>query len=399
MDINIAEVFLPLYEEQERYYFLKGGRSSGKSWVVADYLLAKMVQDQNLNLVCLREVQRSIKHSSKKLLSDRIEYHGLGSYFEVQDTQIKCRRGGGVIIFNGLQSHTVDSIKSLEGFDLCWVEEAQTITAYSLELLTPTIRKDGAEIIFTYNPKRKEDPVFLLEQEVDSKVVIFANYHDNPFCPKSIIEEASIMKARRPQKYNHIYLGGFGVAEGLIFDNFMQRAVRSEEIQRLECLQGMDFGFSNDPTAFCQIYMDYTKKIIYVYDGFYQRGLMNSDIAYRIKELKAHRHLTRCDSAEPKTIASLNSKGVRAVGAEKGKDSIIAGIEFLKEYDIIVNAHLKEFVEELENYTWELDRMTGKPTNKPIDEYNHFIDSLRYAVSHLYKRRGKPIGVVKPKGI
>jgi len=393
------KIFKPLFTESTRYYFLKGGRSSGKSWVVADKLLFDMVEDPDLNLVCLREVQRSIKHSSKKLLSDRINTLGLNEFFEVQDQQIKCRKGEGVIIFNGLQSHTVDSIKSLEGFALCWVEEAQTITSYSLELLTPTIRKDGAKIIFTYNPKRKDDPVFLLEQEVENKTVIFANYVDNPYCPHSITEEAENLRSKSPKRYRHTYMGEFGITEGLIFDNVIQRPITEKDILRLECLQGMDFGYTNDPTAFCQIYVNHGTKEIFVYDGFYEKRLMNSDIANRVKELKAHRHLTRADSAEPKTIASLNAKGVRTIACEKGKDSIMAGINFLLEYSIIVNVHLKEFMEEFDNYTWELDKMTGKPTNKPIDEYNHFLDSLRYSVSHLYKRRGKAHGIRKPQGV
>ena len=116
---------------------------SGKSMTVVDYFLYRMVQNQDLNLVCLREFQSSIKFSSKKLLSDRIEHHGLNAYFEIQDQVIKCRRGSGIIVFNGLQTHSADSIKSLEGFDMCFVEEAMTISNRSLELLTPTIRKEN----------------------------------------------------------------------------------------------------------------------------------------------------------------------------------------------------------------------------------------------------------------
>ena len=403
MDVEVKlsppMVFAPLFHNNTRYYFLKGGRASGKSWVVADMLIFAMVANQDLNLVCLREVQSSIKHSSKKLISDRINHLGLNAYFNIQDQQIRCRQGRGIIIFNGLQSHTADSIKSLEGFDLCWIEEAQTITTYSLTLLTPTIRKDGAKIIFTYNPKRKDDPVYLLEQEVMNKTVIFANYLDNPYCPISIMEEAENLKLKSVKRYNHIYLGAFGVTEGLIFDNIIQRVIREDEIKKLECLQGMDFGYTNDPTTFCQNYIDHKNKVIYVYEGFYKHGLLNSEIASNVKRLKAHRHLTRGDSAEPKTIASLNVKGVRTIACEKGKDSIMAGIDYLLEFDIIVNSHLSHFMEEFDNYTWDLDKMTGKPTNKPIDEYNHFIDALRYSVSHLYKRRGRAKGVTKPKGM
>jgi len=390
MTLTIPPIYKPLWKKSARYYFLRGGRGSGKSWAVADYLLVAMLNNPNLNLVCLREVQRSIKHSSKKLLSDRINSLVLNEYFEVLATEIRVKKGNGIIIFNGLQDHTVDSIKSLEGFNLCWVEEAQTITSYSLELLIPTIRATGSKILFTYNPKNETDAIELLRSEKDNKVVIHSTYLNNDYVPDTILEEAEEMKVKRPQKYNHIYLGQYGQSEGLIFENVEVRIIREVEVRGLECVQGLDFGYTNDPTAFCINYIDVENKKLFVFDGFYKKGLLNSQIAEEIKKLNAHKHLIFADSAEPKSIDTLKIDGItRVKGATKGKDSINNGIDFLLDYKIIMNSHLTDFIEEANNYTWALDKKTNQPTNKPIDNYNHFWDSCRYSISDKVKRTTK----------
>ncbi len=383
MQLDIPPVYKPLWKEEARFYFLRGGRGSAKSWAMADYLLAHLVQNPDLDLVCLREVQKSIKHSSKKLLADRINTLGLNDYFDVLQSEIRMKTGSGVIIFNGLQDHTVDSIKSLEGFHYCWVEEAQTVSEYSFELLIPTIRSQGNKLFFTYNPKNETDAIEILKKEhEEDAVIIHSTYLDNNFAPESIIEDAENMKKKRPAKYNHIYLGQFGEAEDLVFENVTCRAIKEDEIKELECVQGLDFGYTNDPTTFCINYIDTVNKKLFIYDGFYKKGLLNSQIANEIKKLNAHKHIIFADSAEPKSIDTLRLDGISRIrGAIKGKDSINAGIDFLLDYEIIINAHLKEFMEEAHNYTWAIDRKTNKPTNKPIDDFNHFWDSCRYSVS------------------
>ena len=390
MNLEIPNIYKPLWREDKRFYFLRGGRGSGKSWAVADYLLVQLLANPNLNLVCLREIQQSINKSSKKLLSDRINLLGLNDYFNVLATEIRMKKGNGVIIFNGLQDHTVDSIKSLEGFNLCWVEEAQTISEYSLELLIPTIRAEGSKIFFTYNPKNETDAIEQLKDEKSNKVVIHSTYLNNNFTPSAIYEEAEEMKLKRPLKYNHIYLGEFGEAEGLVFENVEARVIREVEVIGLECVQGLDFGYTNDPTAFCINYIDDENKILYVYDGFYKKNLLNSQIAKEIKKLQAHKHTIFADSAEPKSIDTLRADGVpRVKGAIKGKDSINAGIDFLLDYHIVINIHLREFKTEADNYCWAVDKKTNKPTNKPIDNFNHFWDACRYSVSDKVKRNRK----------
>lgn len=386
MTLEPPPIYNTLWEEEARYYFLRGGRGSGKSWAVADYLLVKLLQNPNLNLVCIREVQKSIDKSSKKLLEDRINTLGLSAYFDVIKTEIRLKKGRGVIIFNGLQDHTVDSIKSLEGFDFCWVEEAQTITDYSLELLIPTIRANGSKIFFTYNPKNDTDAIEVLRHDKDNKVVIHSTYLDNCYAPDTIIEEAEEMKEKRLSKYNHIYLGQYGQAEGLIFENVEVRVIREKEVKGLECVQGLDFGYTNDPTAFCINYIDDENKIFYVFDGFYKKGLLNSQIATEIKKLQAHKYIIFADSAEPKSIDTLKLDGVSRIrGALKGKDSINNGIDFLLDYRIVINAHLTDFINEAHNYTWAVDKKTNKPTNKPVDDFNHGWDSIRYSISDKIK--------------
>lgn len=206
MQREVPKVFAPL-QDPARYKGAKGGRGSGKSYYFADEIIQKLIADPNLNVACMREVQKSIAKSSKKLLEDRINFYGLHDHFEIQKTEIRCKLGKGEIIFQGLQDHTVDSIKSLEGFDICWVEEAQTISEYSLDLLTPTFRKDGSELWFSWNPKYGKDAVTKLFRQRKNSILVHANYLDNPFCTQIIIDEAEEMKAGDEEKYKNIFLG------------------------------------------------------------------------------------------------------------------------------------------------------------------------------------------------
>lgn len=208
LELETPEVFEPLLAPC-RIKGARGGRGSGKSWYFADSILEDMVMNPDKSWACMREVQKSIAKSSKKLLEDRIEYYGLHDYFEIQKTEIKSKRGKGVIIFNGLQDHTADSIKSLEGFDGCWVEEAQTISEFSLDLLIPTFRKDGSELWFSWNSRLRTDAIEKLFKNRDNAIMVHANYLDNPFCPQTILDEAEEMKRKDPEKYKHVYLGGF----------------------------------------------------------------------------------------------------------------------------------------------------------------------------------------------
>lgn len=219
LGIDTAEVFAPLLQPS-RYKGAYGGRGSGKSHFFAGLMVEQAMLKPGYRGVCIREVQKSLKESAKRLIEDKIREHGLGNEFDIQTAEIKTP-GGGVIIFQGMQDHTAESIKSLEGFDVAWAEEAQSLSQRSLTLLRPTIRSDGSELWFSWNPTRKTDPVDVLLRGASpptDAVVVRANWSDNPWFPAVLEQERSDDERDRPQEYAHIWDGGYAkVTEGAYY--------------------------------------------------------------------------------------------------------------------------------------------------------------------------------------
>ena len=208
--IETPRVFLPLLKPA-RYKGAKGGRGSGKSHFFAECVVEEMVADPECSVVCIREIQKSLKFSAKKLIEDKIQSMGVSHLFEVQTNEIKRIGGKGVCIFQGMQDHTADSIKSLEGFRIAWVEEAQSLSQRSLNLLRPTMRASGSQIWFSWNPRRKSDPVekLLTRKKRDDAIVVHVNYTDNPFLPPELKAEAEGDKRDDPDGFEHTWLGQF----------------------------------------------------------------------------------------------------------------------------------------------------------------------------------------------
>ena len=207
--IETPEVFEPLLAPA-RYKGAWGGRGSGKSHFFAELAVEESIR-RKVDIVCLREVQKSLKFSVKKLIESKIESLNAGAYFEVQQEQIKSKHGGN-IIFQGMQDHTSDSIKSLEGFGIAWFEEAQSASQRSLDLLRPTIRAPGSELWFSWNPNQATDPIDALLRSDDpppGAVIVRANYADNPWLPAELLTEMEYDRKRDPEKYAHIWLGEY----------------------------------------------------------------------------------------------------------------------------------------------------------------------------------------------
>lgn len=205
----LADLRLP-----RRYKGGWGGRGSGKSHTFAELVVLVMLEDPDASVVCIREIQKSLKLSARKLIVSKIKTWQLDHLFDIQETQIKRRGGEGICIFQGMQDHTADSIKSLEGFKIAWVEEAQSLSANSLELLRPTIRAEGSEIWFSWNPRRRSDPVEKLlrarDGERENAIVRRANYTDNPHLPEELRLEAEDSKANEDaDTYAHVWLGAY----------------------------------------------------------------------------------------------------------------------------------------------------------------------------------------------
>lgn len=207
MEIKIARPFLPLISEQKRIKFFYGGRGGGKSYAFADALLMKGLQ-KKLLIACVREIQDSIKDSVHRLLSDRIAFYGLEE-FDVKETEIVNKVNGTRFIFKGLRNQDAQKIKSLEGVDIVWIEEAQTITKKSWEILAPTIRKDGSEIWISMNRLEENDPLFvLLASNPDERTLVRkVNFYDNPFCPDELKKQAAFYKKKDINAYLHIFEG------------------------------------------------------------------------------------------------------------------------------------------------------------------------------------------------
>lgn len=248
LDRAVPRWALPLVPPK-RYKGASGGRASGKSHFFAEEAVEDMVLDPSLRFACIREVQRSLKFSAKALVESKIRQMGVTPYFEVLNTEIRRVGGSGVMIFEGMQDHTADSIKSLEGFGRAWVEEAQSISERSLSLLLPTIRAPQSEIWFSWNPDQPTDAVdALFSGGLDGSVHVHTTYRDNPFCPEVMRTEAARLEARDPDAFEHIWLGGyFFGGNGRVYSSFRNRPYPEGNIDESvqdtggELLVGMDF--------------------------------------------------------------------------------------------------------------------------------------------------------------
>jgi len=211
LTIPTPSIFRPLFADGLRYLGAHGGRGSGKSHHFAERIVDEMVADPTIRVVCIREVQKSLRESAYRLIGDKISALGVASQFEIRHDRIETAQGG-LVMFVGMQDHTAESIKSLEGFRIAWAEEAQTLSAKSLELLRPTIRAPGSQIWFSWNPRNRMDAVdkFLRGDDVpEGAAVVQVNYDDNPWFPKELEAERALDHRMRPDRYSHIWLGDY----------------------------------------------------------------------------------------------------------------------------------------------------------------------------------------------
>lgn len=378
--IETPQWAVPLLEPA-RYKGAHGGRGSGKSHAFAEMLIEAHILDQKRRTVCVREVQKSLSQSVKRLLELKIEQMGASAYFEVQEAVIKSRKGDGMIIFQGMQNHTADSIKSLEGYDCAWVEEAQSLSQRSLDLLRPTIRKPDSELWFTWNPANDTDPVDVLlrgDKLPPGAVVIEVNFDGNPWFPDVLRAEMECDLGRDPDKYAHVWRGGYVKNSSTrVFKNWRVEDFETPKdvIHRL----GADWGFSVDPTTLVRCHI--VGRTLYIDNEAYMVGceIVNTpDLFMTVPE--SEKWPIVADSARPETISHMRKNGFpKIMNAVKGPKSVEEGIEFLKNYDIVVHPRCLHTIDELTLYSYKTDPLTGKVLPVLEDKKNHVIDALRYA--------------------
>ena len=392
LDIPTARVFKPLLQPS-RYKGLYGGRGSAKSHFFAELMIENHAS-RKLDSICVREIQKSLAQSVKKLLEIKIESMGVGHLFEVQDSIIKARNGGS-ILFQGMQNHTADSIKSLEDFDIAWVEEAQTLSQRSLDLLRPTIRKKSSELWFSWNPEKETDPVdkFLrTEGPPPGSIVIESNYKDNPWFPDVLQKEMEYDRGRDIDKYTHVWLGGYKKSSrARVFNNWTVKEFKRPvgTIFRF----GADWGFANDPTALVRFSIEGNALFIDYEAVMVGCEIVNTpDLFASVPE--SNKYFITADSARPETISYMRSHGYpKIIGASKGSGSIKDGVEFLKSYDIVVHPRCVESIQELTDYNFKVDSLTDLILPIFEDKNNHVIDSLRYGCEAI-RKLSKPVEII-----
>ena len=380
LQLKTPEWALPLLDPS-RYKGAWGGRGSGKSHMFAEMMLEEHIMNQAQSSVCVREIQKSLNQSVKRLLEMKIQEMNAGAYFEVQDAVIKSKKADGRIIFQGMQNHTADSIKSLEGYDRAWVEEAQSLSQTSLDLLRPTIRKPGSELWFTWNPRQASDPVDLLLRgptPPKDANVIKVNYADNPWFPSVLKDEMEYDKRRDPDKYQHVWRGEYlQNSESRVFRNWRIEDfdAPADAIHRL----GADWGFAVDPTTLVRCHI--IGRTLYIDHEAYMVGceIVNTpELFMQVPE--AEKWPIVADSARPETISHMRRNGFpKIMTAVKGPRSVEEGIEFLKNYTIVVHPRCTHTIDELTLYSYKTDPLTGKILPVLEDKKNHVIDALRYA--------------------
>lgn len=379
-----------------RYKGAHGGRGSGKSHFFADTLIDRCMME-TVRAVCIREVQKSLDQSVKQLLEDKIKLHGLGREFRVLEARIETP-GGGIVIFNGMQNHTAESIKSLEGYDIAWVEEAQSLSQRSLDLLRPTIRKETSEIWLSWNPRNATDPVDKLLRSADTPpgvCVVEASWRDNPFFPDVLRREMEWDRSRDVEKYNHIWLGGYERhSEARVFKNW--RVDTFDTPANAAFLFGGDWGFSVDPTVLIRGYV--VGRDLFIDAEAYEVGCEidhTPALFDRIGGGMARRWVIVTDSARPETISYMKKHGYpRVTGAKKGAGSVEEGIEFLKSFNIIIHSRCTHVIDEFTMYSYKIHPLTGQVMPILSDKKNHTIDSARYMVESLRLPQGPRVLVI-----
>jgi phage terminase large subunit len=384
LQIKTPEWALPIVEADSiRYIGIWGGRGSGKSHFLAELLIERCILEK-VDAVCVREVQKSLSKSVKKLLENKIIELGVGHLFEVQNDKIITPHGG-MIIFTGMQNHTADSIKSLEGYDVAWIEEAQSLSQYSLDLLRPTIRKPGSQIWASWNPKFETDPIdkFLrCGNPPKGSIIVEVNFCDNPWLPDVLREEMEYDRSRDPDKYAWVWLGKYlKNSESRVFKNWRieEFDAPASAIHRL----GADWGFATDPSVLVRCHLE-GRRLFIDYEA-YQVGceIMDTpDLFMTVPE--SEKWPMTADSARPETISHMRKNGFPKIAAAiKGPKSVEDGIEWLKSYEIIVHPRCTHVIDELTLYSYKIDKETDKILPILEDKNNHCIDAIRYACEGL----------------
>lgn len=378
------DAFYPyLLDYTKRYEVYYGGAGSGKSKFVFQKIAVKALTQVRKVLV-VRKTAKSNQNSTYQTLIDTFSDFHLLDYVKINKTTLSVTLpNGSIFLFSGLDD--VEKLKSIAGITDIICEECSELTLDDVSQLDLRLRANAPnlQMFFMFNPVSKTNWTYKRWFAADAVVgedtrILKTTYKDNRFLPVEYIQTLEDMMNTNPVYYKIYALGEFASLNKLVFNNWR---VGIEEPEAASLICGLDFGFVNDKTAFIASLLDEENKKLYIFKEWSCIGKTNDEIAAAISALGFGKSAIVADSAEQKSIEELRRCGLRRIRAsEKGRDSILHGIQKLQQYEIIINPECAETITEFENYSWVKDKNTNEYINKPVDDFNHFIDALRYSL-------------------
>lgn len=395
----IGKGYNRFWNSKKRYVVCKGSRGSKKSKTTALWTIAKMMEYPLSNTLVIRKVERTLRDSCFSDLRWAIHRLGVDAYWKATTSPIELTYAptGQKIMFRGLDdSQKITSISVPVGYiNFVWIEEAYQISKEDdFNMIDESIRGELPEGYFkrfniTFNPwnERHWLKSRFFDKESDDVLALTTTYKCNEWLDDADRKLFDDMRVRNPRRYQVAGLGNWGVIDGLVYENWKEQVFTLSEVRDCETVAGLDFGYTNDPTAFFIGFLDLEQKKLYVWDELYRKGLSNKRIFEEIQALGYSKERITADSAEPKSIDELKGYGLRVSSAKKGKDSILNGIQWIQDLEIVVHPRCVNFLTEIGSYTWKEDRF-GKKLNEPVDDANHLMDAMRYALESYIRKKG-----------
>ena len=393
----IGKGYATYWNYKGRYRVVKGGRGSKKSTTTALWIIFKMMQYPLANTLVIRRVFNTHKDSTYTQLKWAANNLGVSHLWKFSKSPLEATYvpTGQKILFRGLDDPMSITSITVEHGHLCWCwfEEAfQVMNEDDFNKIDMSIRGElpkgyFKQITLSFNPWSEKH--WLKKRFFDAKdddiLAITTNYTCNEFLGEDDKKIFNKMKINNPRRYNIEGLGNWGIAEGLVYDNFEELEFNIDEVKKRRNIKsafGLDFGYTNDPTAFIASLVDLDSNEIFIFDEHYQKAMSNKDITSMIKYKGYSKETIVGDSSEPKSIDDIRRNGIyRIKAAKKGKDSILNGIQYIQDFKIYVHPKCENTLIELSNYVW--DTKNGNVINKPIDDYNHLMDALRYSLEDI----------------
>jgi len=398
LKINLPDVvgkgYGTFWNFKGRYRVVKGSRASKKSKTMALWIIVNMIQYPEANTLVIRKTYRTLHDSCYTELKWAVKRLKVESFWKFTESPLEAEYlpTGQKIYFRGLDDPLKVTSITVDTGVLCWawIEEAYEITKESdFDMIDESIRGEVPkglfkQITFTFNPWNEKHWLKkrFFDNPDDETLAMTTNYLCNEWLDKADLKVFETMKKNNPRRYAVAGLGGWGIVDGLVYENWREQPFTLEEIRKQYHVQsafGLDFGYTNDPTALFVGLIDVDARKIFVWDEMYETGLSNKRIFENITSKGYRKERITADSAEPKSIDELKGLGLRVSGAAKGKDSINSGIQFIQDFEIIIHPRCVHFLTEISNYTWDKDKFNNK-LNRPIDDFNHLMDAMRYAL-------------------